>query len=135
MLMYGKKYHLHIVLKDLFVQLFLLLSPKLIHCLYLSLLSTFHYIPVTEVLKKLLENREAGQLLLTQTNSDYGLDILLDVCEGTAIRSNNFFSSDAGILPLHFYINEFEVCNPIGARRGKYKMTAVYFTVGSLTIA
>lgn len=30
------------------------------------------------------------------------------------------------------YIDEFELYNPIGAKRGNYKLTAVYFTVENL---
>lgn len=95
---------------------------------------TFHYIPVTQVLEVLLESKDVGALLLRQQEGLYGTDVLLDVCDGTAIRKNSFFSSEPGVIPLHFYVDEFEVCNPIGAKRGKYKMTAVYFTIGSLPL-
>ena len=37
-------------------------------------------------------------------------------------------------IPLIFYLDEFEPCNPIGARRKIHKLTAVYFTIGSLHI-
>lgn len=29
-------------------------------------------------------------------------------------------------------MDEFELCNPIGAKRGKYKLTAVYYVIGNL---
>ena len=37
-------------------------------------------------------------------------------------------------LKLHLYIDEFELCNPIGARRGKYTLKAVYFAIGDLPV-
>lgn len=35
-------------------------------------------------------------------------------------------------LPLIFYMDEFEPCNPIGSRRKIHKLTAIYFTIASL---
>ncbi len=33
---------------------------------------------------------------------------------------------------LHFYVDEFEIVNPLGAKREKNKLTAVYFKLGNL---
>ena len=33
---------------------------------------------------------------------------------------------------LHFYTDEFEVCNPIGSKRGKHKVLGVYYLVGNM---
>lgn len=35
-------------------------------------------------------------------------------------------------LRLHFYMHEFEVANPLGSKRGRHKLTAIYFKLGNL---
>ena len=37
-------------------------------------------------------------------------------------------------IPLIFYMDEFEPCNPIGSKRKIHKLSAFYFTIGSLPI-
>lgn len=41
-------------------------------------------------------------------------------------------NTSTAVIKLHMYIDEFAVCNPIGAKRGENKVTAVYFTIGNL---
>ena len=33
---------------------------------------------------------------------------------------------------FHLYSDEFELCNPLGSRKGEYKLCAFYFLVGNL---
>ena len=35
-------------------------------------------------------------------------------------------------IRLHMYVDDFEVCNPIGSRRSVHKLTAIYFVVGNV---
>lgn len=35
-------------------------------------------------------------------------------------------------VQLKFYLDEFEVVNPLGSKKGKHKLTAVYFKIGNL---
>lgn len=44
-------------------------------------------------------------------------------------RTNPHIASER--LCLHFYMDEFEVINPLDSKRGKHKMTAVYFKLGN----
>jgi hypothetical protein len=39
---------------------------------------------------------------------------------------------DGHLLLINLYNDEFDVVNPIGAKRGKYKINATYFTLGNL---
>ena len=43
-----------------------------------------------------------------------------------------FFSQHPDAIRLHLYLDEFEVCNPIGAQRNKHKVLAVYYFVGNM---
>lgn len=39
-------------------------------------------------------------------------------------RENSFLSGDELTLPLNLYIDDFEVCNPLGTSRKKHKVTS-----------
>ena len=54
---------------------------------------------------------------------------MFDVFSGS--KMDDFVFPPGQVLHLQFYINEFDLCNPIGAKRGKYKLTAVYFVLGN----
>ena len=36
-------------------------------------------------------------------------------------------------LRLHLYEDEFEIVNPLGSKRTKYKLCAFYYTIGNLS--
>ena len=59
-------------------------------------------------------------------------DKLRDYCDGSAYKTNNFFSGDGKTLQIQLYIDDFQVSNPLGNKIKKYKITAVYFLLGNL---
>lgn len=54
-----------------------------------------------------------------------------DFCDGSLFKSDTFFVENPSALSIHMYSDEFEVCNPIGAKKGKHKIVAFYYTVGN----
>ena len=90
----------------------------------------FHYISVIDILRAVLSKKDVSKLVEENQHCYHQPGVLFDFCDGEAFGQNLFF--DPSVIRLHFYIDEFEVCNPIGAHRGKYKLTAVYYTVGNL---
>ena len=58
---------------------------------------------------------------------------LCDYTDGSAFKNHPLFSIDPMAIRLHFYVDDFEVCNPIGSRRTIHKLTAVYFVVGNVS--
>jgi hypothetical protein len=53
------------------------------------------------------------------------------------INSENFevhavFRTHSNATRLHGYIDDIEVCNPLGSAQTKHKLTAVYFYIGNL---
>ncbi len=53
-----------------------------------------------------------------------------DYTDGDQFKSREL--SSLSTLRLHFYIDEFEIVNPLGSKRGKHKLTAVYFKLGNI---
>jgi len=93
----------------------------------------FHVVSVCQVLTALLQNDDVIDNWQACQPSNDGY--LRDYCDGAYFKEHALFSAEPHSIRLHMYIDEFEVANPIGANRGKHKMTAVYFTVGNLTPA
>ena len=48
------------------------------------------------------------------------------------IRKMFFFSVEEDRYSLILYIDDFEVCNPLGTSRKKHKVTAVYWVLGNI---
>lgn len=93
---------------------------------------TMQYISVSETLKSLFANDELFAELVNYLGSPSSNTILSDFKDGTY---NHTVCEDVDcdfVLPLVFYTDEFEVCNPIGSARIKHKIAAVYFTLACL---
>ena len=58
-------------------------------------------------------------------------DVLYDFCDGEIYQNNPVFSDS--VIRLHLYVDEFELCDAIGPKRGKYKVTAVYYSIGNFS--
>ena len=93
----------------------------------------YHFVSVCDVVKALLQNEDIIEQWDTGTSQSQRNDgYLRDYCDGSYFREHPLFSVCPDAVRVHLYIDEFEIANPIGANRGKHKMTAVYFTVGNL---
>lgn len=92
--------------------------------------SKYDYIPVTDLLKAVISKPDVYEQIKKDQHFSHSSNVLYDTCDGE--RHKNKETSRELVLHLQFYIDEFELCNPIGARRGKHKLTAVYFTIGNL---
>jgi len=57
---------------------------------------------------------------------------LCDYTDGSAFKEHPLFSEDPMAIRWHMYVDDFEVCNPIGSRRTIHKLTAMYFVVGNV---
>ena len=89
-----------------------------------------YFIPITDVLKMLISKEEIrNHVLQTPISND---TLLTSYTCGDAFKSLDVLKPDGHVLFLHLYNDEFEVVNPIGAKRGKHKINATYFTLGNL---
>ena len=70
------------------------------------------------VLKLVLSKDEVYDQIEYVQNVLKNLDLLCDYKDGTIYKSHKFFRRHPMALHLHFYADEFEVCNPKGAKRG-----------------
>jgi hypothetical protein len=79
----------------------------------------------------LLSHDDMAAEIVKQSVSERG-ELLCSYKDGSAFMQHPLFGVDSMALRLHLYIDDFEVCNPIGSRRGGQKLTAVYFVLGNI---
>lgn len=71
--------------------------------------------------------------VIFSSNSSESLpDMMTSFTDGTVYENHPLFSQHPQALRLHFYADEFAMCNPIGSKRGKHKIFAVYYLIGNL---
>ena len=72
---------------------------------------SFQYVSILKTLKNFLSHDDVQSNFNKQaTNSD---DVLYSFADSIACKSSALFSTDDMALRLHFYIDDFETCNPI----------------------
>ncbi|XP_064468469.1 uncharacterized protein LOC135379149 [Ornithodoros turicata] len=86
----------------------------------------FHYVPICDVLRHVLEDPETYSSFCC---SDREEGYLSSVFDGTAFRDHSYFQGDDGKICIQLYADEFEVCDPLGSKRGKHKLLGVYFSI------
>lgn len=88
---------------------------------------SFEYIPVSKTITALPKLKEHYKALDITEDSK----LLQDVCDGQLFRNKNVFNNGRRekSVALQLYFDEFEVCNPIGSKRGVHKLLALYFTL------
>ncbi len=91
---------------------------------------SFQYIPILQSLIQILgkENLREKVLSKEQNKSSTKYESYQD---GTIYKENSFYSEELRIT-LVLYVDEFEVCNPLGTSRKKHKITAVYWVFDNI---
>lgn len=90
----------------------------------------FHYVPLKDTLKQLFYNKTLTHELkfnLPENNSN----VFRDFTDGSVFEENKFFQQNPGGLQLILYQDAFETVNPLGSAKSKYKILAVYLSIGN----
>ncbi|XP_036436901.1 uncharacterized protein LOC118815075 [Colossoma macropomum] len=88
------------------------------------------YIPMKETLEALLKDLIVWQEC-TKSVDDASAHDLNDVSDGSVYKSNSLFMESGISLKLILYQDAFEIVNPLGSAKKKYKILRVYFTLAS----
>ena len=88
---------------------------------------TYQYVPIKSSLKLLLED---DTYINQKLNDPYYYDpnVIKDVRDGECFRRSVFFNQHPEAVPLIVFIDELEVCNPLGAGKTKHRFTCSYFS-------
>lgn len=90
---------------------------------------TFQRIPLTRLLKQLIEIPGILQVMLEWQQRDDG--VLQDVFDGELCKSHPLFLNETSI-PLVLYQDDCECVNPLGSKTGTHKLGLIYFQIKSL---
>lgn len=96
---------------------------------------TFQYIPLLQSLQRLLSDKSALDHLETPKIQNQPLSHLQEyhtIRDGEYYKQNSFLSSEGFRIAVHLYIDDFEICNPLGTSRKKHKLCGVYWVLGNL---
>jgi hypothetical protein len=89
---------------------------------------TFQYIPVIDLLKAIVADPGFNQ----QPQFPRQCEMLYDVKDGAFWKNSAFFKDNPDALGLIFYSDELEICNPLGAAKGRQKVLNLYMSVAEI---
>lgn len=91
---------------------------------------SFQYIPILKSLIHILGKEDIREKVLSK-KKDKSSTKYESYQDGTIYKDNYFYSEELRIT-LVLYIDDFEICNPLGTSRKKHKITAVYWVFGNI---
>lgn len=86
---------------------------------------TMEYVPLCEVLKWVLENVTPSGDFSTPLKVD---NYFCSVFDGSAFSEHKYFVGDINKICLQLYSDEFEVCNPLGSKRGTHTYSSLFLS-------
>ncbi|KAK3911164.1 2,3,4,5-tetrahydropyridine-2,6-dicarboxylate N-acetyltransferase [Frankliniella fusca] len=90
----------------------------------------FYYVPVQKTLLASFKNKSVKIVLSPPESFDDG--VLRDFTDGLAYKRNQFFIDNPTALRLILFQDAFQIVCPIGFAKKKYKILAVYMSIGNL---
>lgn len=98
-------------------------------------------VPIGKVIKMLLNHDDIWQDIMEdkarlnkEKVSNSESDVLNDFTDGEIFKRKNFlyYPTKDVMLRIQLYLDEVELCNPLGGKRGLNKITLFYFTIGNV---
>lgn len=96
---------------------------------------TFVYVPILSVLTELLSRNDVlDKVLAEESCSELQSGQFKSFRDGLFFKENPLLSGDELSIAVGLYIDDFEVCNPLGTSRKKHKVCALYWVIANLPI-
>ena len=92
----------------------------------------YQYVSIKESLKIILNYKSFKVQYLQQQRFQPDPNIMEDITDGSAFKSNSYFTVNNKALKLILYQDSFEVVNPLGSAKTKHKILAVYYTLADI---
>ena len=92
---------------------------------------TYMYVPLLESLKAIFSDAYVKEQFLAdyEQSTMYG-----DFGDGLKVKNNDLFKLKERSLKLLLYTDAFEIVNPLGSARCKYKILVVYYTLANFHV-
>lgn len=91
---------------------------------------TFMYVPFLDVLRNILKIPEVLKYVLERPNIT--ANKYTSYQSGQFFQKNGLFGTEIFLIQIGFYYDEFEIANPLGTSKGKYKFSGFYWTIANL---
>lgn len=94
----------------------------------------FQHVPVLKSLSHSLQNKNVLQKAVESTEtSKHGVTLQYkSFHDGSYFKESSPVSGDEFRVSLILYVDDFEICNPLGTFHKKHKITAVYWVLGNI---
>jgi hypothetical protein len=92
-----------------------------------SLKDNYQYVDIKASLKVLLED-EKYRKQRSDDNYAFDVNVIKDVRDGDCFQTNEFFQQNPEAVPILVFVDELEVCNPLGAGKVKHKLNCTYYS-------
>lgn len=96
---------------------------------------TGYIIPFLESLEQFLSIKDVfdSVLLSFKSNTTLSSDLISDVWDGSFVKTVPLFVSQNGeVLGFQIYMDEVELANPFGSKKGKHKVSVFYWVLMNL---
>lgn len=90
------------------------------------------YVPILPMLQKLLNKADILDKALSVPEAEPNMYSSYN--DGHYFKDNILLNSEEFWIALGFYVDEFEVANPLGTSRGKHKICAVYWVLANMFV-
>lgn len=76
-----------------------------------------------------MKNKDIVEGILSKHSNSTGY--IKSIFDGKCFKKNDFYAGEETRLSIILYVDDFEVCNPLGTSRKKHKITAVYWVLAN----
>lgn len=92
--------------------------------------SFYYYIPILDTIQQLCKNKYVLEQILVDVTPNKSF--FSDLTDGCSYKNNVLFKTNNFALKIILYQDAFEICNPLGSAKKKYKIIGVYMVLANL---
>lgn len=96
---------------------------------------TYQYIPILQSLQQIFKRTDVVNSIVQNHNVQQHIEDCKEYRtfrDGKVYKENIFFSGEELRLSVSLYVDDFEICNPLGTSRKIHKLCAVYWVLNNL---
>lgn len=99
---------------------------------------SFQYVPLLKSLQQLFNRKDVVDEVVENHRGHQSDGVTGEQCtyksfqDGSHFKGNGFLSGGELRILLTLYIDDFELCNPLGTSRRKHKLCGIYWTLSNL---
>jgi len=89
----------------------------------------YYYVPIIESLKLKFKGKNMSNFSIPESTNNR---LYSDYADGAVYQKNKFFKSNPDAIVIILYQDAFQIVNPLGSAKMKYKILGVYLVLGNV---